>query len=273
MLIFFSILLLVVGFFLYRHWSKSQARQALLATPLTDHQRRLIEQQVPLIRRLPADLRAKLDGKVNLFLDQVEFHGCDGLEVTEEMELAIAAQASLLLVNSDLWYDHLTTILIYPNAFKSRQRRQEGYVVSEKEIVRTGESWDRGPVILSWSHSKQGAANDHDGQNVVLHEFAHQVDDLSGGTNGVPILSDGQSFAEWERVFLTAYDSHVRAVEHGQHTVIDPYGAVGHEEFFAVSVEMFFEQPRQLKAAVPDVYKQLSKLFRLDPASWDNAKK
>ncbi|WP_170759407.1 zinc-dependent peptidase [Ruegeria lacuscaerulensis] len=268
MLIFFSILLLIAGFFAYRYWSKSQARQKLLSTPLSDQQQTIIEQQVPLIRRLPPDLRAHLDGKVNLFLDQVSFYGCEGLEVTDEMRLAIAAQACLLVVNSDLWYDHLTTILIYPSAFKSRQRRQDGYVVSEKEIVRTGESWDRGPVILSWSHSKQGALNDRDGQNVVLHEFAHQVDDMSGGTNGVPILSDGQSFAEWERVFLTAYDAHVRAVERGQHTVIDAYGAVGHEEFFAVSVEVFFEKPRELKGAVPDVYNQLSKLFRLDPVSW-----
>lgn len=271
MLIFFSVLLLIAGFFLFRHWTNVQARKKLLSTALTTHQRSVIEQQVPLVRRLPADLRTKLDGKVNLFLDQVDFYGCDGLDVTEEMELAIAAQASLLLVNSDLWYDHLTTILIYPSAFKSKQRRQEGYVVSEKEIIRTGESWDRGPVILSWTHSKQGALNDHDGQNVVLHEFAHQVDDLSGGTNGVPILSDGQSFAEWERVFLTAYDAHVAAVERGQHTVIDPYGATGHEEFFAVSVEVFFEQPRALKAAQPEVYDQLSKLFRLDPAGWPSA--
>ncbi len=268
MFVFFTVLLLIVGFFLYRHWSKSQARQRLLSTSLTDQQRTTIEHQVPLVRRLPTELRANLDGKVNLFLDQVQFHGCDGLEVTEEMRLAIAAQACLLIVNSDLWYDHLTTILIYPSAFKSRQRRQDGYVVSEKEIVRTGESWDRGRVILSWSHSRQGALNDRDGQNVVLHEFAHQIDDLSGGTNGVPILSDGQSFAEWERVFLTAYDAHVRAVEHGQHTVIDAYGAVGHEEFFAVSVEVFFEKPRELKTAVPDVYEQLSKLFRLDPVTW-----
>ncbi|MBO9410413.1 MULTISPECIES: M90 family metallopeptidase [unclassified Ruegeria] len=268
MLIFFSVLLLVIGFFAYRHWSKTQARNALLAAPLSDHQRRVIDAQVPLIRRLPKELRAKLDGKVNLFLDQVRFFGCDGLDVTEEMELAIAAQASLLLVNRDIWYDNLTTILIYPTAFKSRQRRQDGYVISEKEIVRTGESWDRGPVILSWTHSQQGALNDRDGQNVVLHEFAHQVDDLSGGTNGVPILSNGQSFAEWERVFLTAYDAHVSAVEHGRHTVIDPYGATGHEEFFAVSVEVFFERPVALKSEAPEVYEQLAKLFQLDPASW-----
>lgn len=86
--------------------------------------------------------------------------------------------------------------------------------------------------------------NDHDGQNVVFHEFAHQIDDLTGSANGVPVLSDDQSFSEWESAFLTAYDAHVRAVDSGQPTVIDPYGAEGHEEFFAVSVEVFLSDQR-----------------------------
>ncbi len=268
MLTFFVILLSIAGAIAWYIWSRRQAREQLLATPLSDHQRQIIQRQVPILRRLPPELKGKLDGKVNLFLDQVSFVGCDGLEVTEDMELSIAAQACLLIINSDLWYDNLTTVLIYPNAFKSRQQRHSGFVVMEKEIVRTGESWDRGPVILSWAHSKQGAQNDHDGHNVVFHEFAHQIDDLSGGTNGVPVLSKGQSFVEWERVFLSAYEAHVQAVEAGRHTVIDPYGATGHEEFFAVSVEVFFERPKDLQHADPEVYEQLSQLFNLNPAAW-----
>ncbi|MTI03785.1 zinc-dependent peptidase [Roseibium sp. RKSG952] len=268
MLIFFAILLLVAGGVGYYFWSRKQARATLLATPLSEHQRAVIEAMVPIVKRLPPDLRDRLQGKVNLFLDQVDFIGCDDLEVTEEMQLSIAAQACILVVNSDMWYDNLTTILIYPNAFKSQQRRHSGYVVTEQEIVRTGESWDRGPVILSWAHSRQGARDDHDGHNVVFHEFAHQIDDLSGGTNGVPLLAEGQTFAEWERVFLTAFEAHVHAVESGRRTVIDPYGAEGHEEFFAVSVEVFFERPQALKHENPEVYEQLSKLFRLDPVAW-----
>ncbi|WP_299076057.1 M90 family metallopeptidase [uncultured Ruegeria sp.] len=268
MLIFLTIVALIAGALIFHQWSKSQARKSLLAAPLTTYQSDLIESHVPIVRRLPPDLRAKLDGKVNLFLDQVNFFGCDGLEVTEEMQLSVAAQASLLVANNDMWYDNLTTILIYPNAFKSRQSKHSGYVVTEKEVIRTGESWNRGPVILSWAHSQQGAMNDHDGQNVVFHEFAHQIDDLSGSTNGVPVLSRGQSFDEWESVFLTAYNAHVRAVETGQPVVIDPYGAEGHEEFFAVAVEVFFEKPQALKQENPEVYEQLEKLFHLDPAAW-----
>ena len=268
MYIFVACVLLIGGFIGFRYLSKSRARATLLATALTDHQREIVTRQVPLLRRFPPELRQRLEGKMNLFLDQVSFHGNRGLEVTEEMELSIAAQACLLIVNTDMWYDNLRTILLYPSAFKSRQSRQHGFVVTERETVRTGESWNRGPVVLSWAHSRAGSLNEKDGQNVVLHEFAHQIDDMSGHTNGIPLLGRDQSFAEWEQVFLTAFSAHVQAVERGRKTVIDSYGAEGHEEFFAVSVEVFFERPRALKKEAPDVYDQLSKLFRLDPVTW-----
>jgi len=268
MLTLIACVLLVAAIISYRMWVKRLERQRLLDSPLTDADRAIIDTHVPMIRRLPSRFRAMLEGKVNLFLEQVTFQGCDGLEVTEEMELSIAAQACLLVVNSNLWYENLTTVLIYPGAFKSRQHRHSGYVVTEQEIIRTGESWDRGPVILSWAHSQQGAMDDRDGHNVVLHEFAHQLDDLTGSTNGVPVLSEGQTFARWERVFLSAYETLVERVEKGRYSVIDPYGATGHEEFFAVSVEVFFEKPVELNLEFPEVYEQLSNLFRLDPISW-----
>lgn len=268
MAIFTICVLLGLGGIGYWYWSRKQARDRLLSTPLTAHERAVVDRLVPMVRKLPPELRSKLEGKINLFLDQVEFYGNGGLDVTEDMQLSIAAQACLLVVANDMWYNNLTSILLYPSAFKSTQKRQNGFVVTEKEIVRTGESWNRGPVILSWAHSRFGALDDSDGHNVVLHEFAHQVDDMTGQTNGVPLLGKEQSFAEWERVFLTAYDDHVQAVMHGHKTVIDPYGAEGHEEFFAVSVEVFFERPAALQRAVPQVYEQLSKLFRLDPVTW-----
>lgn len=260
---------LVAGAVVYRYAARTKSRAELLSTPLSEEERATVDRVVPLIRRLPPRFRATLEGKMHRFLDQVTFMGQGDLEVTEEMRLSIAAQACLLIVNRDLWYDNLRSIILYPSAFKSRQRRQNGFVVTDKEIVRTGESWNRGPVVLSWAHSRAGALNDHDGHNVVLHEFAHQVDDMTGRANGVPLLSAEQSFAEWERVFLTAFERHEQAVRHGRPTVIDPYGAQGHEEFFAVSVEVFFERPGALKDDSPDVYTQLSQLFRLDPVAWE----
>ena len=266
--VFLILLLLAAGVFGLRYWSKKQTRTKLLKTVLSDHQRTIVAEQVPLIQRLPFELRAKLEGKIHVFLHQIEFIGCDGLEIDDEMRLSIAAQACLLVVNSDTWYTHLRTVLVYPGAFKSMDREHDGYVVTERETVRWGESWSRGPVILSWAHTEQGAINHKDGQNVVFHEFAHQIDNLSGHTDGAPILSRGQSFADWERVFIKAYESHVRNVEKGRKTVLDAYGAEAHEEFFAVSVEVFFEKPAALKREEPEVYQQLSELFQLEPASW-----
>lgn len=266
--IFLILMVIVAGAVGAFFWLKRHKRAQLLTTALPERQRRIVKQQVPLIRRLPGDLQARLDGKISLFLDQVEFLGCNGLEVTEEMRLSIAAQACLLVVNSDSWYDHLRTILIYPGAFKSRQAQRSGYVLTERETIRTGESWARGPVVLSWKHTRWGDSNDHDGHNVVLHEFAHQLDDLSGRTDGIPVLSKEQSFAGWAVPFSEAYERHVQHVKHGRRTVIDAYGAEGPEEFFAVLVEAFFERPAELKHAEPAVYEQLSILFQLEPSTW-----
>lgn len=268
MTVFLILLVVALGAFGFRYLSRRQTHKGLLAKALSDDQRAIVAEQVPLVRKLPPEFHGKLEGKINAFLNQVKFIGCNGLEVTEEMQLSIAAQACLLIVNSDTWYDHLSTVLIYPGAFKSRQTERHGYVVTERETVRTGESWSRGPVILSWEHTKQGAINETDGHNVVFHEFAHQIDDLSGHTDGAPNLSDGQNFADWERVFVQAYDSHIQYLQAGRTTVFDDYGASGHEEFFAVAVEVFFERPVVLKLKEPAVYEQLAMLFQLDPATW-----
>ena len=240
--IFFIIglVVVVVGFFLRRKWLKSRRQKELLAMSLADWERELIARRVPLLNHLPNDLRGKLEGKMNLFLEQVEFIGCNGLEITDEIELSIAAQACLLVVNTDAWYTHLQTVLVYPGAFKSVRRTHDAYVVHEEETIRTGESWQYGPVVLSWADSEQGAMNTEDGHNVVLHEFAHQLDGLSGNTDGAPLMARGQSFADWARVFTTAYDRHVKKTEAGRKTVLDAYGATNHEEFFAVAIEVFF---------------------------------
>ncbi len=252
----------------WRLFQRRQRRKALLAAPLTERQRDIIDEFVPILQKVPIKYRDAMEGKINLFLDQVEFIGCDGLDVTEEMRVSVAAQACLLVANTDRWYDSLRTILMYPGAYKAIRRSHADYVVTEEDSVRLGESWARGPVVLSWAHTEQGAVNELDGKNLVFHEFAHQFDNLSGHTDGAPLMSKGQSFAEWERVILEAFDEHVRNVEQGRKTVLDAYGATAHEEFFAVAVEAFFEKPVQLKQEEPEVFQQLVMLFQLDPSEW-----
>lgn len=265
------ILVLATGAVAARVWMRRRTHLRLLAAPLDADQRAIVAAEVPLTRRLPPALGAQLEGRINAFLAQVTFHGAGGLEVTEEMRLSIAAQASLLVVNRELWYDNLRTVVIYPAAFTSRRAEHNGYVVTERDTTRLGESWERGPVILSWADTERGARHPQDGHNVVFHEFAHQLDALTGRTDGVPPFAPGQSFAEWERVFLAANARHVDNLRSGRATVLDPYGATGHQEFFAVAVELFFERPEALLAEVPEVYGQLKALFRLDPARWEAA--
>lgn len=267
--IILGVLLLVAAFFVYRHFAVRRKRALLLATPLTDEQREIVDQLVPITRGLPPDLRRRLEGKINLFLDQVDFFGQNGLAVNDAMKLSIAAQACLLVVNSTVWYHTLRTILIYPSAFLTHRGVHDGHLVHENSHATLGESWDRGPVILSWDHARHGALDPTDGHNVVIHEFAHQLDNLTGQTDGIPILRKGQAYARWEKAMLDAYHDHVERVERGQRTLIDPYGATNHEEFFAEAIVTFFEKPQALRREVPMLYAQFSELLALDPLTWD----
>lgn len=268
---FLFIALLIAAALWYRHWSKRRRREELLATSLTPEQRRVVEQLVPITSRLPKELRPKLEGKINLFLDQITFRGCRGLKVTEAMQLSIAAQACILVVNSPNWYDTLRNVLVYPSAFRALRNSHEGMVVHEDEQTLLGESWARGPVVLSWAHALEGGLDDKDGHNVVIHEFAHQLDALTGHTNGIPILRKGQRYEGWEKAMLEAFDVHVERVAHGIGTVIDPYGATNHEEFFAEVIVTFFEKPQALRGEEPSLYAQLSQLLAIDPAEWQGS--
>lgn len=206
---------------------------------------------------------------MHLFLDQVTFRGQNGLEVTEPMRLSIAAQACILIVNTPAWYDTLKNVLVYPSAFLTHRGTHDGYLVHDNNHATLGESWARGPVILSWDHALQGGLDAEDGHNVVIHEFAHQLDALSGHTNGIPILRRGQAYAKWEAAMLESYSDHIERLERGEHTLIDPYGATNHEEFFAEAVVTFFEKPRELRSEEPALYAQLAELLALNPAEWD----
>ncbi|QYJ07955.1 M90 family metallopeptidase [Qipengyuania flava] len=247
---------------------RRQRRAKLLASPLGAEQRAVVERLVPLVTRLPAPLRASLEGKMNLFFDQVTFRGINGLEVTEEMRLSIAAQACLLIVNSPAWYDTLRNVLVYPAAFLTGRGTPDGELVHDSHHATLGESWAHGPVVLSWDDALHGGLDTSDGHNVVIHEFAHQLDGLSGHVNGIPILSKGQRYAGWEQAMLEAYEDHIGRLERGEPTLIDPYGATNHQEFFAEAIVTFFEKPQALRREEPALYVQLQKLLAIDPEQW-----
>jgi MtfA peptidase len=243
----------------------------LLSQPLTETQNQCLEKNFPIFQKLTIERQKKLAGLIHLFIDEKEFTGCEGLEITEEIKVTIAAQACLLLLNNKTqpWYRKLTTVLVYPSAYRVQSSgiNDDGFP-EEGASVRLGESWGGGTIVLSWNHSRHGGVNFQDGQNVVIHEFAHQLDQGAGLADGVPLLSSTTSYASWAVVLGMEYQKLVRKALKGQKTVMDKYGATNEAEFFAVSSESFFEKPRQMNKKHPELYASLKKYYGLNPLDW-----
>ena len=267
-LIFAAVLALVIVIGIDRR--RKRAIRELRATPLPDEWIQMLEEGVPIYQRLPADLRTKLHGYIQIFLATKPFEPCGELEeVTDEMRVIVAAQACLLLLNDrNGCYDALGSVLLYPNAYKTRESIHGSPDLGDQD-VRLGESWGTGSVVLSWHHTRHGAKNEKDGHNVVIHEFAHQLDQIDGSADGLPTLKDRTRYPDWQRVFSESFERHVKRTEDGRRTVIDSYGATNPAEFFAVSTETFFEKPAILKKKYPDLYDQLAIFYAVDPISWD----
>jgi MtfA peptidase len=197
-----------------------------------------------------------------LFLAEKEFVGAHGVEVTEVMRVAIAAQACLLVLELGLdWYRGWHGIVVYPGDFRVRRREvDEAGVVHEWVDDLAGEAMPGGPVVISWD----AAAHDRH-MNVVIHEFAHKLDMLNGAADGLPPLHPGMNLHAWTQAFTEAYDGFCDALDRGRDTWLDPYAAEHPSEFFAVVSEAFFEDPVETRRRYPDVYAQLKLFYRQDP--------
>jgi len=250
---------------------KKRRRAKLLARPFPDEWARILEANAPTYRRLPDELRAQLHGRVQVFLAEKTFEGCNGLEITDEIRVTIAGQACLLILNRDTdYYPDLVTILVYPSVFYADLAEPDEHeqIVSEYTEDRSGESWDVGVVILSWEDIADFTSTGRAGYNVVLHEFAHQLDLENGAMDGVPRLGDRARRDAWRGVFAEAYERFERATNANRRTLVDPYGAGDASEFFAVVTESFFERPLALRREYAALYDQLAAFYRVDPASW-----
>ncbi|MDJ0568217.1 MAG: zinc-dependent peptidase [Pleurocapsa sp. MO_192.B19] len=245
-------------------------RQRLKNQPMSLHWLTIIQQNLPIYQHLPEPLQKRLQGHVNVILAEKQFVGCGGLSITSEIKLTIAAIASLLLLNErGEYYPKLCSILVYPSAYVVNQTKPiSNYVVQESKVVRLGESWTRDRVVLSWSQIKYDTQNWQDGHNVILHEFAHQLDSESGTANGVPILEQESDYVTWALVFTREYQQLIKNVQRGSQTVMDAYGTTNPAEFFAVATETFFEKPKQLAQLHPALYNQLKRYYKLDPVAW-----
>lgn len=245
-------------------------RKQAVKEPFPEAWRRILASNFPVYRRMPADLQLQLRQRIKLFLHQKQFSGCAGLTITDEIRVTIAASACLLILNraTDV-YAGLHYILVYPNAFLIQQEEVDGAgLVSAKNQGLLGQSWSNGKIILSWEDVLKGNREFSDGSNVALHEFAHQLDNENGGTNGVPVLASTEKYQHWSQVLSAEFETLRHAAMQGDPSLINYYGATAPAEFFAVVTEVFFEQPKQLAEQHPALFMQLKAYYRVDPTDW-----
>ena len=250
-------------------FGKGRRRRKLLETPLTDAARDLMHRAAPLTATLPADLRSHHEGCVQVLLAEKTFEGAGDLAPTDEMRLAIAGQAALLQLRGGAdHYPALDTVLIYPDAFVvDHGLPDEDGFVHEGPDELAGESWQRGVVILSWRDVTDEARR-RNGYNVVLHEFAHQLDEQTGAADGLPPLPSAGLAARWNPAFRDAFARHRGLLDRRREVLFDADAAESAAEFFATAVELFFEYPGDLAAEYGVLHGVLTEWLELDPANW-----
>ncbi|MFZ6747822.1 zinc-dependent peptidase [Undibacterium sp. Ren11W] len=235
---------------------------------------KILRRNLPAYSRMPVDLQLQLKRLIKQFLHQKKFVGCGGQIIDDEIRVTIAAKACMLLLNrTTAVYPDLKLVLVYPSAFVvPRLETSLGGIVTHANQTLSGESWSDGRVILAWDHiqkNSETSAKLPAGHDVVLHEFAHQLDSETGATNGAPRLLNRESYRRWSQILSGEFEALKTAAEAGQFNVLDHYGANSPAEFFAVATEAFFEKSADLANFHPELFEQLRAYYQVDPRHWN----
>ena len=247
---------------------KSWRRRRLGNREFPEEWLEILDKNVGYYRRLPQADKKELQRHILIFIGEKRFEGCGGLKITDEIKVTIAAQACMLLLHRQTdYYPGMYSVLVYPRAYMAKQVKYlaDGTMVEEVD-VRLGESWHRGSVVLSWDDVQKGAADVHDGHNVVFHEFAHQLDISGGRGDNSQVVRNRSKYIAWARVLGRDYERLRHDVSTNKRTLLDRYGATNPAEFFAVATEAFFERPRELRKLHPELYGELKDFYHQDPA-------
>lgn len=235
------------------------------AGPLCDAWRESLQRNVALSRRLSTEERQELESAGRVFLGEKKFEGCGGLAMTDEIRCSIAGQACIMALGfTDFYFDYVRTVLVYPGEYRATDKRFRPDEISD----RIGEAHYRGPVVLSWRDAVMGMRYPADRPNVVVHEFAHQLDMISGIAEGGGHPGSRRERARWRTILLTELERLVQESVRGRATLLDQYGAENPAEFFAVASECFFGRPLALRRRHPELFQVLSECYHLDPARW-----
>ena len=245
-------------------------RQRVRRQPFPPLWRDILRRRMPAFALLPADVQLRLKKLAQVLIAEKPFIGCAGLVISDEMRVLVSVQAALLLLRRGAGYfPQLRQVLIYPGAFVV-QRSSPGVagLVHDERRALAGESWQQGQVLLSWGDVLEGAADPHDGRNVVIHELAHQLDQETGGANGAPWLREPARRARWAQVLSQEFQHLQLLLAQGHTGLIEPYAATDAAEFFAVVSELFFEKPAELAALHPALYGELCGYYGVNPLHW-----
>ncbi len=250
-------------------WRRWRDRRALAHRAIPDAMWRGTVERYPFLAALTERDRQRLREMATLFLDRKEFTGAGGLEVTDAMAVAVAAQACLPVLELGLhWYDGFVTIVLHPDEVVAlREVTDEFGVVHEYEETLVGEALGDGPMMLSWRGVTDAADTSGPAYNVVIHEFAHVIELRSGEAGGIPPLPDAAAVLHWRRVLESSHARFVRRLDDGLPTVLDPYAEASLSEYFAVACEGFFVAGAALREEDPYLYELLRGYFRQDPAA------
>jgi hypothetical protein len=254
-------------------WLRRRRRRNLLAAPFPPAWHEYLRRNVPHYAHLTEPQRAKLRDDVWVFVATKHWEGCRGLAITEEIQVTIAAQACLLTLGFDdnLYGDifgRFASIVVHPASYVVPAETPLSDGVSLHGYAEElGEATPRGAVVLSWADVREGVRDAADGVNLAFHEFAHQIDMRTGATEGVPSHLPREVARRWETALRSEFDEFVRAVDDGEKTLLDEYGATDLAEFFAVASEYFFERPAPMRRRQPTLYALLREFYRQDPAA------
>ena len=245
-------------------------RQWIRSRPFPGDWLQVLKHRVPVYRHLPDSARKKLLSRIKIFLDEKIFEGCGGFTVTEESRVIIAAHACMLIMEEESGYYHsLKSILVYPKDYMAPVFEQDdGGVVTEGWESRSGESWNPGNIVLSWSDIKSDLQKPYDGSNLIYHEFAHQLDYQYGVSEGIDPYGETDSEDEWSIELARTYRSLLKKAKRGGRDVLDLYGATAPAECFAVATECFLEKPVPFRQQYPELYKHLESFYGYDPAAF-----
>jgi Mlc titration factor MtfA (ptsG expression regulator) len=251
-------------------WLRDRRRKKLLDDPFPVWWESILKRNVGHYLRVSPAEQAAMRDVTRILVAEKKWVGCNGMQITEEVKVTIAAQASIPILAADHdYYARVQSVLVYPTEFRTPNPEDDYEDDELSDTVLDGQAWYRGPVIVSWKEAVEEGRDPECGQNVVIHEFVHQIDYLDYDANGAPPIKDRDLARRWQATMSVAYKEHTAELDRGEReTFFSEHAGDSETEFFADAAEAFFCSPAGLKEECPDVYAVFAEYFRLDPVRW-----